>query len=164
MPSAAALLLRRSHCCCSSASGLGMSEFLLRRSSNSSNVQPPIPSDPLTSSVMSKFQASLSLPLTPPIQALHAFNSSQPDHINRQKKNEKKGFQYQMKRRETGFLDPGFPVMSDPSSVGEALHRSVLGWARLHSSLSQHNAGTESLAIDPAHSSSFAPSHYPSPH
>ena len=99
---------RRSLCCCSSASGLGMSEFLLRRSSNSSNVQPPIPSDPLTSSVMSKFQASLSLPLTPPIQALHAFNSSQPDHINRQKKNEKKRFSISDEKKGDWFSGPRF--------------------------------------------------------
>ena len=132
MPSLPAPCPSRSHCCSSSASGLGMSEFL-GHSSDSSNVQPPIPSDPLTSSVMSKFQASL----PPPIQAIHAFNSSQPDHISQQDKNEKR-FSMPEEKKGDWFSGARFSCrMSDPSSVGKALHRGVLGWARLHSSLSQ---------------------------
>ena len=62
---------------------------------------------------------------------------SQPDHISCQGKNEKR-FSMPEEKKGDWFSGARFSCrMSDPSSVGKALHRGVLGWARLHSSLSQ---------------------------
>ena len=72
----------------------------------------------------------------------------------------KKGFQCQRKRRETGFLAPGFLVGCRIRPQSAKLYTGVSLAGRGFTPVCHSLAGTESSAIDPAHSSSsfaFAP-------